>query len=94
MRKERGERRKHKRFRDQSGAFVGIGPHFNKVCRLIDIGMGGLSFRYMAREKRPNVSFLDIFLTDRDFYSGYVPCEISLDFEMANKEPFDSITIR
>ncbi len=67
------ERRKHKRIQVRTGAFVGVGPHFNQVGPLIDISMGGLAFRYMAREKQLGGLSLDIFLTDRDFYLSYVP---------------------
>jgi hypothetical protein len=67
------ERRKHKRFEIRGGAYVAVGPNFDQVGPLIDISMGGLSFRYMASEKQPNGLSLDIFSADRDFYFGYVP---------------------
>ncbi|UCD86681.1 MAG: PilZ domain-containing protein [Desulfobacterales bacterium] len=75
------ERRKHKRIQVRTGAFVGVGPHFNQVGPLIDISMGGLAFRYMAREKQPDGLSLDIFLTDRDFYLDYVPFTAVSDFK-------------
>jgi c-di-GMP-binding flagellar brake protein YcgR len=74
------ERRKHKRIQIKGGAFVGVGPHFDQVGPVIDISMGGLSFRYIARQKQPNGLSLDIFLTDRDFYLSYVPFRAVSDF--------------
>jgi c-di-GMP-binding flagellar brake protein YcgR len=79
-RKKLVERRKHRRIQIKSGAFVGVGPHFDQVGPLIDISMGGLSFCYMARQKQPNGLSLDIFLTDRDFYLSYLPFKAISDF--------------
>ena len=78
------ERRKHKRIRVKSGAFVGVGPHFNQVGPLVDISTGGLAFCYMARKKQPNGLSLDIFLTDGDFYLSYVPFKALSDSEIRN----------
>ncbi len=78
------ERRKHKRIRVKSGAFVGVGPHFNQVGPLVDISTGGLAFCYMARKKQPNGLSLDIFLTDGDFYLSYVPFKAVFDSEISN----------
>jgi hypothetical protein len=82
--KKSAERRKHKRIRVKSGAFVGVGPHFNQVGPLVDISTGGLAFCYMARKKQPNGLSLDIFLTDGDFYLSYVPFKAVFDSEISN----------
>ena len=73
------ERRKHKRIQVERGAFVGVGPHFEQVGPLIDISMDGLSFRYLAGEKHAKGLSLDIFMTDRDYYLGYVPFKVVSD---------------
>jgi hypothetical protein len=78
------ERRKQKRMRVKSGAFVGVGPHFNQVGPLLDISKDGLAFCYTARKKQPNGLSLDIFLTDGDFYLSYVPFKAVFDSEMPN----------
>jgi hypothetical protein len=75
------ERRKQKRMRVKSGAFVGVGPHFNQVGPLLDISKDGLAFCYTARKKQPNGLSLDIFLTDGDFYLSYVPFKAVFDTE-------------
>jgi hypothetical protein len=74
------QRRKHKGIHIKSRAFVGIGPHFNKVGPLIDISMSGLKF-------------LDIFLTDRDFYLSYVPFKAVSDSKTPDS-PSGSVTTR
>ncbi len=78
------ERRKHKRIRVKSGAFVGVGPHFSQVGPLVDISTGGLAFSYMARKKQPNGLSLDLFLTDGDFYLYSVPFKAVSDSEIPN----------
>ena len=72
--KERLERRKHKRFQVPSGALVGLGPYFEKVGPIVDISMGGLGFRYVGT-KESNGTYLDIFLTNSDFFLRNVPFE-------------------
>jgi hypothetical protein len=77
------ERRGHKRIRVKSGAFVGVGPNFDQVGPLEDIGMGGLAFRYSARKKQPSGLSLDIFFTSRDFRFSYIPFHTVSDFATA-----------
>jgi hypothetical protein len=80
--KKMAEHREDKRSRVFSDAFVALGPHFNKVGRLIDIHMDGLEFHYMARKELSDRSFeIDIFLTDGDFYLEKVPCETLADMK-------------
>jgi len=81
------QRRKHQRVTAKSGAYVAVGPHFNKVGPLVDISMDGLTFCYTARVKQPNGLSLDIFLTDRDFYLSYVPFKSISDSEAQNNLP-------
>ncbi len=93
-RKELVERRKHKRFRVPRNVFVAARPHYNIVGRLTDIGMDGLSFRYMNSGEPSNKSFeLDIFLADGHFYLENVPCETISDLE-TYESPFGSVTTR
>lgn len=62
--KELFERRKHKRFHVQDGAFAVLRPHYAELLgQIIDISRGGVSFRYIASEELSNGSFkLDILL--------------------------------
>lgn len=91
---EQVDRRKHKRFNVRIGAFVAVGPHFDKVGPIIDVCMGGLAFHYLALGKQTSGLSADIFLTNRDFFMGYVPFEIIRDFEIPNTQPIGIATIR
>jgi len=88
------ERRKHKRFRAPRDAYVAVRPAYLKLGRVIDIGPGGLTFRYIAEEHPPDLSSqLDIFLASQDFYLDKVPFETISDFQ-ADAIPFSSVSMR
>jgi hypothetical protein len=92
------ERRKHKRFKVQNGAFAVLGappwPHSTKVGQIIDMSMGGLAFSYIAEQEPSNGSFeLGIFLADNSFRLRKIPFETISDLEI-KKGPFNSITMR
>jgi hypothetical protein len=69
------DRRKHKRFRVEDGAFVELRPSDSGVWQLIDISMGGLTFDYITMQP-PSVKAteLDIFLTNSAFRLFEIPC--------------------
>jgi hypothetical protein len=75
-RKVQVERRKHKRFRVEDGAFVALRPSDHGVGRLIDISMGGLTFDYVTMQP-PSVKAteLDIFVTNSSFRLFEIPCQ-------------------
>ncbi len=93
------ERRKHKRFKVQDSAFVVLRgsswPHSTqKVGQIMDIGMGGLAFSYVAEQEPSNGSFeLGIFSADNSFHLRKIPFETISDVE-TKKVPFSSITMR
>ena len=94
-RKKIVERRKHKRFQVEDGAFAVLTPHFAKVGQIIDMSMGGLAFSYIAEQEPSNGSFeLDIFLTDHSFYLEKVPVKTISDFEIANEVAYSFTTTR
>ena len=89
------ERRKHNRFKVQDGGFVSLYPYFAVVGQIMDIGSGGLAFRYVASEERTNGSTsLNILLTNRSFCMEKVPFKITRDFPIPNEFSFGSITMR
>ncbi len=88
------ERRKYRRTQVRDGAFVLLGPNSTKLGRIIDIGIGGLAFSHMARERPSSELFeLDIFIIDSDFYLERVLFETISDFK-THENPFSSITMR
>jgi hypothetical protein len=85
---------KRKRFQAPKGVFVGLGPHFDKVGRLRDVGMDGLAFRYIGNGEAIKGSYVDVFMTEGDFYLGKVPIKIMSDVEVVKKASSDSKTLR
>ena len=59
VKKERVERRNHRRFRVPQSAFVTLRAHDVRVAQIIDISRGGLAFRYVGEglTKRNSVQF-------------------------------------
>jgi hypothetical protein len=103
--KELVERREHKRFWAQGGAFAILRPHFYKQGQIMDVGTGGLAFRYTTSIEQPYEPFesdmsLDIFSPDYhtdganvSFSLSELPIKIISDFEIA-RIPFGSIAQR
>ena len=88
------DQEKHKRFLVPKDSFVALGPHYKKVGRIIDIGMDGLRFRYLASEELSDKSFeVDMFLSNTDFYLERVPCEMISEAKIP-RSPFGSLSIR
>jgi hypothetical protein len=87
------ERRKHKRFLVQEGAFVELRDHRGKIGEIIDVSKGGLAFRYIDIGDRPKESLeLDIFLKHAGFRVENLPAETVSDVEIT-KTIHQSITI-
>lgn len=88
------ERRRHQRFQVPTCAFAGVGPDFTKVGRPRDISMGGVAFSYVGSEEPSTGSYLDLFLSDSDFYLGHLPIKAIFDYELVNKASLSSATMR
>jgi len=77
------ERRKHKRFLAQDGAFVELRDHGGKIGEIIDVSQGGLAFRYIDIGDRPKRSLeLDILLKHAGFRLEKLPAETVSDVEI------------
>ena len=92
--KERVERRQHKRFQAPKGVFIGVGPHDVDVGRLRNISMDGLAFRYLGIQEELSGSYVDIFMTNGDFYLGKLPIKIISDVRVVSTTSSDAITLR
>lgn len=89
------ERRKCVRFEVHGGSFAVLRPYFYKRGQIIDVGQGGLAFRYVASEEMPNEAlqphtWLDIFSPEYQtsganmvFGLERVPIKAISDFELA-----------
>jgi hypothetical protein len=91
------ERRKNKRYRAKDGAYAAISPHSRRLGQIIDISMGGLSFKYIEnndaheQEKKPELS---LFLSSLGYYVGDLPFQTIEDCEMTNYPSFSSMKLR
>jgi hypothetical protein len=92
---KRNERRGNKRFHASMGAFAVLGPHANKVGRVVDISLGGLAFRHVDR-KAPlsGLNQLDVFMVDGDFHVNNIPFQTVSDYEVVKGGPLTSLTTR
>lgn len=97
-RKRTIERRKHKRYKAVEGAYAAISPHSHKLGQVIDISMGGLSFKYIDTTS-DDVEFEQpseesIFLSSMGYYVGDLPFKTISDYEITNAPSFSSMKIR
>ncbi len=97
-RKRTIERRKNKRYKAVEGAYAAISPNSHKLGQVIDISMGGLSFKYIDTnsddvefEQSPEES---IFLSSMGYYVGDLPFKTISDYEITNAPSFSSMKIR
>lgn len=82
-RSEPDERRKQKRFQVGNGAFAVARPKLTKLGQIIDIGLGGLAFRYVVTGTWANGAFeVDIFLVNDGFYLEKVPIQLISDIRL------------
>ena len=92
------ERRKHKRLRVQDHGFASIYPNHTVVAvagHIVNIGSGGLAFRYVASETRTNGSSkLNILLTDGSYCLEKVPFKTIWDSAIPDEFSFGPITLR
>lgn len=92
------ERRKHKRFRAEDGAFAVLRrpwPHPTTLGRIEDISMYGLAFDYTAGEEPPHRSAeLEILWYDCSFRLKKIPSKAISDFKTATPVRFGTIEMR
>jgi hypothetical protein len=88
------ERRKNKRYRVQKGVLVAPSTHVRKLWQVLDIGKGGLAFRYVSNDGELKTSSeLDIVTGDTRFLLEQIPFRSISDFEMSDK-PVSSRKVR
>lgn len=74
------ERRRHKRFQAEEGAYAAVRPQYEKIGQIIDVSRGGLAFRYMVSGSQEDASSeLDIFLIGEGFHLDKVPFQTVSD---------------
>lgn len=97
-RKRTVERRKNKRYKAIEGAYAAISPNSHKLGQIIDISMGGLSFKYIDTSiedaEKENLQEESIFLSSMGYYVGDLPFRTVADYEVTNAPSFSSMKIR
>lgn len=97
-RKRTVERRKNKRYKAVEGAYAAISPNSHKLGQIIDISMGGLSFKYIdtsddGRDK-DTADEETIFLSSMGYYVGDLSFKTVSDYEVTNAPSFSSMKVR
>jgi hypothetical protein len=93
--KELVERRKHNRFKAENGCLAALFPQLTAVGQIVDIGRGGLAFRYVASQEPPTGSSqLQILVSDRSFCLKKVPFETVWDVAVPREFSHGPITLR
>lgn len=97
-RKRTIERRKNKRYKAVEGAYAAISPNSHKLGQIIDVSMGGLSFKYIDTSSNEAESDSKqnetIFLSSMGYYVGDLPFETVQDYEVTNAPSFSSMKVR
>jgi hypothetical protein len=102
-RKRTKERRKHKRYHANEGAYAAISPRSYKIGQIVDISMGGLSFKYIDTSEFDDDSDFDydkdknpetIFLSSMGYYVGDLTFDTVADYKINNTPSFSHLTIR
>lgn len=102
-RKRTKERRKHKRYHVKEGAYAAISPRSYKIGQIVDISMGGLSFKYIDTSAFDDDSDFDytnknapetMFLSSMGYYVGDLCFDTVDDYKINNTPSFSNLTIR
>jgi len=95
VKKEFVEQRKHKRYLVKDRAFAVLGPDALKLCHMIDISKGGLSFRYFIDSEELAEELFDLgILYGDDFYLEKIPARVVSDNVIENNSYFSSIIMK
>lgn len=90
-----GEKRKYERVAAREGIIVALKPHSNILGQMIDISMGGLSFRYIeSSEPTSHSSELVILIANHNFFLDRVSFKTASDILIDNNISFSSLQMR
>jgi hypothetical protein len=94
------ERRKHRRYQVQDGAFAALtSPSEAKLGLICDISKAGLAFRYVAdkndqKEYTTTSCSVNILYDAEGFYLENLPCSIVWDQHLHGETSFSHLTVR
>ena len=85
------ERRKYIRFVTKQKTFAALRSGFDKVGRILDISINGLSFSYILEDTiRVKPFQVDIFQSENGLYLSNIPCRVVYDMPYTKKR-YDSL---
>ena len=89
------EKRRQVRYEAMDGAIVALNPKAEILGQMIDIGLGGLSFRYIESVTDPAPSTeLVILLNKPRFFMDRIPYRMVTDHELPNEFIFSAVPVR
>ena len=94
------DRRRSKRYKAVEGAYAAISPKSHRLGQIIDISMGGLSFKYIetgSPDEMDDTIMEDeqtIFLSSMGYYVGDLAFKTISDYEVTNTPSFSSMKVR
>jgi c-di-GMP-binding flagellar brake protein YcgR len=78
-------RRKYVRYKAKEGALVSPVAESRKYWRILDVSLGGMSFRYIPCEDLNGFSEIDIVTQDLDFALEGIPFRVVSDCEFTDR---------
>ena len=77
------EHRRYDRYLPLGDTFAALGKKYEKVGKVKNVSMGGLSFEYICGENTTqNSSQIDIFVVGNVFHLYSVPCKMVYDIQI------------
>jgi hypothetical protein len=88
------ERRKHRRFQVQDGAYAALYNGSLKIGQIQNISKDGFALRYISYgEQAEGSSEVDIFASNNDFYLKNLPFKTISDVYIDFENPFSTTTL-
>ena len=93
------DRRRSKRYKAVEGAYAAISPKSHMLGQIIDISMGGLSFKYIdTGNLEQDTDGLEkeqtVFLSSMGYYVGDLCFKTISDYEVTDAPSFSSMKVR
>ncbi|BCS97118.1 hypothetical protein DSLASN_27500 [Desulfoluna limicola] len=84
------ERRQHPRYNARNGTYVSMLPASTCMGQLLDVSVGGLTFRYIDHERgERNREETHVFIGDDSVYLDRIPSTIIEDVPVFERSSFD-----
>ncbi len=84
-------RRMHERYELKESVFITFRPDFDQIAWLMDIGKGGVSFKYSTINGYPKLNediYVDIFSSPKKFNLNNLPCKLVYETTIDNEKGF------